>query len=557
VPLPAYAATFLRAVPDAAVFVTAGGRLLAANRKARAAFALPSDCPPDCDLHSFVAGSSSAFADTLRGWARSTDPMPGSFTVAVDGTVTTYNGKGSVVVPANGDTAAVLLVRFWPRAEANPFVLLNQKVTELHDEVARRVQVEEALRRSEMALQERVSEAEALNRAKDEFLATVSHELRTPLNAILGWASLLRGRSLEPQTQKAIEVIHRNAQAQAKLVDDILDVSRIITGKMSLEPRAADLAALVDEAVEVVRPAAAGRHLTLHVTRGDDRFVLVADPDRIRQAVWNVLSNAVKFSERGGAILVDVRRSGSQFAVVVTDTGTGIDPAFLPHVFDRFRQADSSTTRRTGGLGLGLALVRSIVELHGGTVSAASDGPGRGATFTITLPVRALMEPSAPPSTVSVSAPLNGTRLEPGALRGIRTLVVDDEPDARELLATVLELAGSEVATAASVSAAVEVFPRFRPHVLVSDVGMPGENGYALLRRLRQLPEGAGGDVPAVALTAYTRTEDRREARKAGFTTHLGKPVSPDDLVQTVARLAARNRTTRPETGGFGFHVPM
>lgn len=537
--LPAFAEHFLRTVPDAAVFVTARGQVLAANRKARAAFDLPFDCPPDCDLQTLVTGSPTRLTDTLRAWARTTDPLPGAFAVAARGTVTTYNGKGSVVMPAFDDTPAVLFVRFWPRAEANPFVLLNQKVTELHDEVARRIQVEEALRRSEAALQDRVDEAEALNRAKDEFLATVSHELRTPLNAILGWSSLLGRRPMAPQTDKGIEVIHRNAQAQAKLVDDILDVSRIITGKMSLEPRPADLAALVEEAVEGVRPSAAARHLTLHVTRSDDRFVLLADPDRIKQAVWNVLSNAVKFTERGGTIHVELHRRGSRFAVAVTDTGTGIEPAFLPHVFDRFRQADSSTTRRTGGLGLGLALVRSIVELHGGTVAVASDGPGQGATFTITLPVRAVMVPD---DAMPVTPAVDGARRVPGALQGIRTLVVDDEPDARDLLATVLTLAGSEVETAASASAALEVLGRFRPHVLVSDVGMPGENGYSLLRRLRQLTPADGGDVPAVALTAYTRTEDRREALAAGFTTHLGKPVSPDDLVQTVARLAPPTR---------------
>lgn len=537
VPLPAFAVSFLRTVPDAAVLVTSRGRLLAANRKARAVLALPSDGPPDCDLHTLLAGPSTRFTETLQAWARSSEPMPGSFTVAAGGTVTTYNGKGSVVIPAADHTPAVVLVRFWPRAEANPFVLLNQKLTELHDEVARRVQVEEALRRSEAELQERVHEAEALNRAKDEFLATVSHELRTPLNAILGWSTLLRRSPLQPQTDKAIEVIHRNAQAQAKLVDDILDVSRIITGKISLEPRPADLAALVEEAVEVVRPAAAARHLSVHVARSDDRFVLVADPDRLRQAVWNVLSNAVKFTERGGTIHVQLRRHGSQLEVAVTDTGTGIEPAFLPHVFDRFRQGDSSTTRRSGGLGLGLALVRSIVELHGGTVAAASDGPGLGATFTITLPVRAVMVSSAPRPTLVVPA-VDSDHPVPGALQGIRILVVDDEQDARELLATVLSLAGSEVETAASVSAAFEVLARFRPHVLVSDVGMPGENGYALLRRLRQLTPADGGDLPAVAVTAYTRTEDRREALAAGFTAHLGKPVSPDELVKTVASLA-------------------
>lgn len=547
VPLPDYAVNMLRAVPDAAVFITARGQVLAANWKARAAFALASNCPPDCDLYGYVDGPPSRLADTLRAWARSTDPMPGSFSVVLDGVVTTYNGKGSVVVPAAGDTPAIVLVRFWPRAEANPFLLLNQKVAQLHDEVARRVQVEEALRRSEIALQERVNEAEALNRAKDEFLATLSHELRTPLHAILGWCSLLRRRALDPQTEKAVEVVHRNALAQAKLVDDILDVSRIITGKLSLEPRGTDLGVLVEEAVEVMRPSATAKQLTLEVTRSNDQFLLVADPDRIRQAVWNVLSNAVKFTEPDGVIQVNVDRRGSQFAVVVTDTGVGIDPAFLPHVFDRFKQADSSTTRRSGGLGLGLALVRSIVELHGGTVVAASDGPGAGATFTLTLPIRAVMMPSDQPQVPVIGAG-GGAYREVGVLAGIRTLVVDDEPDARDLLATVLTLAGSEVQTAASVSDAFDVLRRFKPHVLVSDIGMPDENGYALLRRLRQLAPVDGGDVPAVALTAYTRMEDRREALAAGFTTHLGKPVSPDDLVQTVAGLATAHARRGPHS---------
>ncbi len=404
--------------------------------------------------------------------------------------------------------------------------------------MARRVQVEEALRRSEAALQERVKEAEALNRTKDEFLATVSHELRTPLSAIIGWSWVLRRRVLDAETSKGLDVIHRNAETQARLVDDILDVSRIITGQMRIELRPADLATLVDEAVEVIRPSTAAKQIDVEVDRPPHGLSFIGDPDRIRQVVWNVLSNAVKFTGRGGAIRVAVRQQGSQFVVTVSDTGAGIEPAFLPLVFDRFRQADSSTTRRTGGLGLGLALVRSIVELHGGTVVASSDGAGTGATFTITLPVRAVATSDAAPAAPQAAAE-EAVRPQPGILHGVRTLVVDDEADARDLLETLLTDAGSEVVTVGSASAALDVFGRFRPHVLVSDIGMPDENGYALIRRLRQLGPDAGGDVPAAALTAYTRPEDRQLALDAGFTTHIGKPVNPDDLVSAVARLAA------------------
>ncbi len=536
--LPPHALQFLRAIPDAAILTTSRGVVLAANRKARRALALTTERPADCNLYAQIADPAPRLADTLRAWARSTEPLPGAFTLASPDGALTCNAMGSVVVPGDETTPALLIVRFWPRTEANPFILLNQKVAELHDEVARRVQVEDALRRSETALQERVKEAEALNRAKDEFLATVSHELRTPLNAILGWSTLLRRRALDEQTVKAIEVIHRNAKAQAKLVDDILDVSRIITGKMRIEVRPADLCTIVEDAVEVVRPSGAAKQIRLAFRRPEGGCFFVADPDRIRQAVWNVLSNAVKFTERGGAVDVEVRQRGSQFDVVVSDTGTGIEASFLPHVFDRFKQADSSTTRRTGGLGLGLALVRSIVELHGGTVTAASEGLGRGATFVLTLPVRATLPeaaPELPPAALVVSSEAR----QPLALHGFRALVVDDEPDARDLLHTVLTQAGAEVETAASASAALALLEQFRPHVLVSDIGMPDENGYSLMRRLRERAPDQGGDIPAVALTAYTRAEDRREALAAGFTTHIGKPVRPDDLVSVVAGLAA------------------
>jgi signal transduction histidine kinase len=530
----------LRALPDAAVFLNPQGRLLAANRRARAALGAPVDGPLSEDDFPVPPESAPAFAQVLRQWSRSTAPTPGSFVVAGPSGPTVCNARGAVVIPATDQEPAVLFVRFWPRDDANPFLLLNQKITELHDEVARRVQVEDALRRSEAALQERVAESEALHRAKDEFLAIASHELRTPLHAILGWSAVLRRQSPDERTEKGLDVIARNAAAQAKLVDDILDVSRIITGKMRLETRVCDLAALVDDAVDVVRPSASAKALDLQVVRPPEPCLLVADPDRIGQVIWNLLSNAVKFTDRGALVRVSLMMQGSRYSLEVRDQGIGIAPAFLPLVFDRFKQADSSTTRRTGGLGLGLALVRHIVELHGGSVEARSDGPGTGASFTVALPIRAVAETASPASTsLDVApAPLASAAADTGALRGVRVLVVDDEADARDLLAALLTHAGADVREAASAPDALQVLGRFTPHVLVSDIGMPGENGYSLVRWLRDSGPVGSRDLPALALTAYTQREDRESALASGFTAHLGKPVTPDALITMVGTLA-------------------
>jgi len=422
--------------------------------------------------------------------------------------------------------------------------LLNQKITELHDEVARRVQVEDALRRSEAALQERVAESEALHRAKDEFLAIASHELRTPLHAILGWAAVLQRQPAHERSEKGLDVIQRNAAAQAKLVDDILDVSRIVTGKMRLETRVCDLTALLDDAVDVVRPSAIAKALDLQVERPSEPCLLVADPDRISQIIWNLLSNAVKFTDRGGTVHASLARQGSQYVLAVRDQGVGIEPTFLPLVFDRFKQADSSTTRRTGGLGLGLALVRHIVELHGGSVDARSDGPGTGATFTFTLPIRAVSEAAltAPPTADIVPPQPAAAAPETRSLQDVRVLVVDDEADARELLTALLTHAGGEVHATASAGEAFAALAHFSPHVLVSDIGMPDETGYSLVKRLRTSGPIGHREMPALALTAYTRLEDRGSALAARFTAHLGKPVTPDALIAMVATLAASSR---------------
>jgi signal transduction histidine kinase len=385
---------------------------------------------------------------------------------------------------------------------------------------------EEALRR----------QADQANRTKDEFLALVSHELRTPLNAIVGWAQMLRGKDFDSATAKAIEVIHRNAQAQARIIDDILDVSRIVTGKLELDLRPIDLVAVVAQAVDVIRPSAEAKGITVEFMPEEVTCPMVGDPERLQQVAWNLLSNAIKFTGKGGLVRVTIERRGSAFIVNVIDSGAGMDKEFLPHAFQAFRQADASAGRRVGGLGLGLALVRHIVELHGGTVHADSAGLGRGATFSITLPVRALI-PATNALQSAPSAPSLATPSASESLSGLRILVVDDDDDGRELIAQVLAGSGAIVATAASASEGFDAIRRSPPQILISDIGMPGEDGFSFIRRVRALGRTGGGAMPAIALTAYTRHEDRTKALAAGFTTHIGKPVNPDELVAAVANL--------------------
>jgi len=386
------------------------------------------------------------------------------------------------------------------------------------------------------------AEAEMANRAKDEFLGVVSHELRTPLNAVLGWAQILRQNQRVNDAafaKKGLEVIERNARAQAKLVDDILDVSRIVSGKLRIELRPMDLASAVRAAIEVICPVAEARGVMLRMSIEED-VPVSGDPDRLQQVVWNLLSNAVSFTPKGGSVEVLLERGSQGARLVVRDSGRGIEPAFLPYVFERFRQADSSATRRHGGLGLGLAIVRDLVELHGGRVFAESEGLDKGAAFTVELPLRAPtleLRSSAVPRPQQESEPM--ATVAPRRLDRLKILVVDDDPDARELLATMLGGEGAEVVAAASAAEAFDIVSHLEPHVIVSDIGMPLEDGCAFLRRLRA--SGAPcAQTPALALTAYAGPSDVERALHAGFQAHLPKPVEPEALVPLVTSLAGR-----------------
>ncbi|MFL5347450.1 MAG: PAS domain-containing protein [Hyalangium sp.] len=385
-----------------------------------------------------------------------------------------------------------------------------------------------------------IAESQAANRAKDEFLAVMSHELRTPLTAVLGWTQMLRTRRDDVSVrEKGLEVIERNARSLAQLIEDVLDVSRILTGKLTLHRKAVELAGVVQAAVEVVRPRAEQKGVTLAVELAAGVGQVTGDPGRLQQVFWNLLVNAVKFTPAGGRVEVRVERGDSEWRVRVTDTGQGIRAEALPHLFERFWQADGSSTREHGGLGLGLAIVRHLVELHAGAVEAASAGLGHGATFTVRLPVPALLpEPERAGATESA---VSTVRLD-----GVRVLLVEDAADARELITLLLRERGAEVNAAAHGREAMERLEAVLPDVLISDIGLPGEDGHALLKRIREWAEARDQWIPAIALTAYAGAEDARRAYRAGFQVHMAKPLEADALVESVARLAARDQDKTP-----------
>ena len=402
------------------------------------------------------------------------------------------------------------------------------------------------LRRAESALRDALAReqslrqaAESANRAKDEFLATLSHELRSPLGTILTWVTLLKeGRLDEPRARQGLEAIERSTHLQVKLIGDLLDISSIISGKTRLEMGSVDLAAVVQSALDANRAAAQAKRLVVETRVDRDVPRIAGDAVRLQQVIANLLSNAIKFTPEGGSIAVAVRREGKQALVTVSDTGKGISPEFLPHVFERFRQADSSTTRREGGLGLGLAIVRHLVEMHGGTVEATSAGIGQGTTFTVRLPLGTVVGSDTRADAhlpVTPTSPVDGH-----ALDGFVVLVVDDEHDARESLATALSQCGAVTTAVGSVDEALRALDAAVPDVLVGDIAMPGEDGYSLIRRLRGRPAASGGSIPAVALTAYGRLSDRESIVAAGYDECLTKPIEIGALVATLVRVTRR-----------------
>lgn len=397
-----------------------------------------------------------------------------------------------------------------------------------------------AIERARLLESERAarSEAEAANHLKDEFLATMSHELRTPLNAVLGWATLLRTRMTEPEAQRGLEAIERNARIQARLVEDVLDVSRIMSGKLHLDVSTVEVASIVSSAVEIIRPAAYSKSVDIFLMV-EDVCMISGDAARLQQVVWNLVSNAVKFTPAGGRVDVGVHRRGAHAVIEVRDSGAGIPADFLPHVFDRFRQLDGSTSRRQGGLGLGLSIVRSLVEMHGGTVRAESDGVGRGATFTVALPEviseRPAPLPDRPSAARSPTAAVAGRVLD-----GVRVLVVDDDEDGREIFHDALAECGARVSSVSSAAVALARLQTERPDVVVCDIGMPDTDGYALFREVRSLPESAGGRTPAIAVTGFARGTDMQRAFDAGFQKHLAKPADLGTLIQLILELTGR-----------------
>ena len=467
--------------------------------------------------------------------ARAADPSAAALTPLLGAHLARVIATGSVEIVGSRDLAAlagtpIRAVAMLPlsmegrvRAVFTLFSKENRRFSDsgslVLDEVVRRVRL--ALDRIHL-----YRNAQEANRLKDEFLSTLSHELRTPLNAIYGWAQILRGRDLDESTAHAVAVIQRNAEAQIRLIEEVLDVSRIITGKMAMASEVVDVAAVVAATIDVVRPALQAKRI-----RFVERFATVppvlGDGHRLQQAFWNVLSNALKFTGHEGAITVTLRAQARTVEFEVADTGVGIRRDVLPFVFDRFRQADSSMSRSHGGLGLGLAIVRHIVELHGGTVRAASAGEGQGATFTIHLPI-AEGAHDARPAAATALEPAAGARLNRRTI-----LVVEDHADARELIAAVLESAGARVLVASSAEDAIEQVRQIRPDVLVTDLGLPGEDGYGLLRRFQALHP----NVPAIALTAYARASDRERALACGFHRYLIKPIEPNELVEQIASI--------------------
>ncbi|HEX8088630.1 MAG TPA: ATP-binding protein [Blastocatellia bacterium] len=438
--------------------------------------------------------------------------------------------------------------RIAPLVEGDRVIGTITVIDDVTERIASEDQLVSLLGREQAARKEAV----LANRAKDEFLATVSHELRTPLNAISGWIEIMRKKNVKPELlDHGLEVVERNVKVQTKIIEDILDVSRIITGKLSLSVTPVDLASVIAAALDAVRPAADAKGIEIRCMIDPNTTPVSGDPGRLQQIVWNLVSNAIKFTPKGGQVDVQLARVESQAEIKVSDNGKGISAEFLPFVFDRFRQADSTSARQHSGLGLGLAIVRHLVEMHGGTVQAASRGEGLGATFVVRFPIIVVRDIKTSTQDISqhsgngaepIAEDMNSMIEDIPRLDGLRALVVDDEADAREMLEVLLNQFGAEVKASASAQEALKILEQWKPDVLVSDVGMPNEDGYSLIHQVRALDPARGGRTPAIALTGYSRQEDRSQLLAAGYQVHLSKPVDLSQLVDAILSLPCRSR---------------
>lgn len=516
------------------LLVASGGMVVAANRAARSAVSTA----PGESLEERVADPP-ALRRFLALASRSTSSVPGRLQLRDDDTAWRCDASRA---GGSGDADAHVFLHLRRAAgAASRFLALNDQIERLHAEMRRRQSLEQE--RQQILEAERLARqaAEEANRLKDEFLASVSHELRTPLQAISGWVNLLRMDPTPEMLDRALDVLERNISAHTQLTEDLVDVSRVITGRMRLAVEPVDLAEIVTQAVESIRPAADGKGLRLEVVVDSGGCIVNADPDRMLQVVWNLLSNAAKFTPRGGRVQVVVRRVNSHAEILVSDTGEGIDAAVLPYVFDRFRQADGTTTRRHGGLGLGLAIVRHLVELHGGVVVAYSDGPDRGATFTVNLPMPIFeRKPALAERADAVGDTVQAAPPAPDDLAGCQVLLVEDHDDSRHLLERILAASGARVTAVDRAEAALASFAESPPDVVISDIELPGEDGFTMMRKIRDLEaQGSSRRVPAIAVTAHSIGEARLHALRAGYQTFLIKPINPSELIALVKGLCA------------------
>ncbi len=472
--------------------------------------------------------------------------------------------RSCMAVPVRSRSGEVLGGLFFGHARPNVFTARSERLVvgvaaqagiavdnaRLYEAAQKSAEERKLLLESERAAR---TEAERMSEVKDEFLATLSHELRTPLNAILGWSQVLRsGPKDEADCMKGLETIERNARVQTQLIEDLLDMSRITSGKLRLDVQRLQPVSFTEAAVETVTPAADAKGIRLETVLDPAAGPVSGDPGRLQQVVWNLLSNAIKFTPKGGKVQILIERVNSHIEISVADTGVGIRPEFIPHLFERFRQGDASTTRQYGGLGLGLSIVKRLVELHGGTVWVTSAGEGQGTTVTVSLPITVVHRNAGPGDRFHPKTPQARINAIAAELAGLTVLVVDDQSDARDLIKRVLEDCGAKVITAGAAADALGLVETHKPDVLISDIGMPDGDGFELLRRVRALGPDRGGKVPAIALTAFARSEDRTRALRAGFVVHVSKPVDPSELVATVASVAGRvdaRSSTRPPGG--------